>query len=396
MHSLYPKVILHSGKEHSLLRRHPWIFSGALKSRDSGLQSGEVVWVCNSKGDIVGTGFYSDGSIAVRLVEFGKTELHDAFWLKKIQDAVNIRNSLYVMSTYTNVCRLFFGEGDGIPGLILDFYNGHVVIQLHHKGLYPFINHICAALKQILGTALKSIYLKSETLNKNSPTDHFVSDGLLYGNDTSHVWVIENGHEFCVDRIAGQKTGFFIDQRDNRALVKQHAKGRKVLNAFAYTGGFSVYAASGEAASVCSIDISKSAMEACERNFERNKLLQGQCITADVFDVLGDVAAQHNLIILDPPAFAKHRSSKHQAVTAYKRLNAIAMKHAPNNSLVFTFSCSGVVDRNLFYNTIIAAALESKRDIQILQHLMQGPDHPVLPQFSEGDYLKGLMLWIKA
>lgn len=395
MQKTYPRVVLHLGKEHSVLRRHPWIFSGALKLRESGLQSGDVVWVANSKGDILGTGFYSDGSIAVRLVEFNKTELNATFWHHKLQEAVELRKQLQLISEQTNVCRLFFGEGDGVPGLILDYYNGHVVMQLHHKGLYTFTEIISLTLQSLFGAALKSIYLKLESLQKQGHLGNVPADGLIFGTDTAPVWVNENGHSFLVDRITGQKTGFFIDQRDNRALVKNHSKARHVLNAFAYTGGFSVYAAAGQAGSVTSVDVSKPAMEACKHNFERNALQAGSYITADVFDVLREQAALHNLIILDPPAFAKHRSSKHQAVTAYKRLNTIAMKHAPKNSLLFTFSCSGVVDRNLFYNTIISAALESHRSIQIMQHLMQGADHPVLPQFPEGDYLKGLMIWIK-
>jgi 23S rRNA (cytosine1962-C5)-methyltransferase len=261
--------------------------------------------------------------------------------------------------------------------------------------LYTFTEIISLTLQSLFGAALKSIYLKLESLQKHGHLGNVPADGLIFGTDTAPVWVNENGHSFLVDRITGQKTGFFIDQRDNRALVKNHSKARHVLNAFAYTGGFSVYAAAGQAGSVTSVDVSKPAMEACKHNFERNALQAGSYITADVFDVLREQAALHNLIILDPPAFAKHRSSKHQAVTAYKRLNTIAMKHAPKNSLLFTFSCSGVVDRNLFYNTIISAALESHRSIQIMQHLMQGADHPVLPQFPEGDYLKGLMIWIK-
>jgi 23S rRNA (cytosine1962-C5)-methyltransferase len=395
MQKTYSRVVLHLGKEHSVLRRHPWIFSGAITSRDSELHSGDVVWVANSKGDILGTGFYSDGSIAVRLVEYHKTELDATFWHHKLQQAIAIRKQLQLMHEHTNVCRLFFGEGDGVPGLILDYYNGHVVMQLHHKGLYAYIEIINSTLQHIFGTALKSIYLKLESLHKHGQISNVPADGLIFGTDAAPVWVNENGHSFIVDRIAGQKTGFFIDQRDNRALVKIHSKARHVLNAFAYSGGFSVYAAAGQASSVTSVDISKPAIEACKLNMERNALQGGSYITADVFDVLREQAALHNLIILDPPAFAKHRSSKHQAVTAYKRLNTIAMKYAPKNSLLFTFSCSGVVDRNLFYNTIISAAMESNRNIQILQHLMQGADHPVLPQFPEGDYLKGLMVWIK-
>ena len=391
----YPRIVLHPGKETSLLRQHPWIFSGAIRSKEHGIVSGDVVWICNSKGNILGTGFYSDGSIAVRLLSFCETELNPSFWFQAMDQAISNREHWGLFNSQLNVYRLFYGEGDGIPGLVIDYYNGHVVLQLHHKGLLPYLNSICKALQERLQEKLKSIYFKSAALYPAADKAGVPADGLLFGDDLNPVWVNENNHRFLVDRVSGQKTGFFIDQRENRSLVQKYASGRNVLNAFSYTGGFSVYAAAGGAQSVCSIDISAAALETCKLNFNANALEQGTFIKADVFEVLKESVSQHNLIILDPPAFAKHRTSKHQAVTAYKRINSIALKHAPKNSLLFTFSCSGVVDRNLFYNTLVASAIEAKRNVQWVQMLMQGIDHPVSPCFPEGDYLKGLMIWIK-
>lgn len=383
----YPQIILNKGKEFSMQRRHPWVFSGAIAKKDANLQDGDLVEVYSSKNEFLAIGYYAGGSIAVRIISFEKTNIDESFWFDKISKAWNYRQHLGILNEKTNVCRLFFGEGDGVPGLILDYYAGHVVLQAHSWGVYMQKENIVNAIKKTLGNTLKSIYDKSaETLSKHHTGK--TENGFLFGVE-EEIIVKENNHLFKIDFIHGQKTGFFIDQRDNRQLLSEYCKDKNVLNTFSYTGGFSVYAAAAGATSVHSVDVSESAIQLCDKNIELNNCKNHQSFAVDTFDFFKDKRDTYDVIVLDPPAFAKSRDSKHNAVIGYKRLNTLAMKLIKANGILFTFSCSGVVDKMLFYNTITSAALESGRNIKILHYLYQPADHPVTPYFSEGEYLKG-------
>lgn len=388
----YPRIVLNKGKEFSLQRRHPWVFSGAISRKDNHLQDGDLVEVVSAKNEFLGIGYYAGGSIAVRLISFESVIIDENFWYNKLQKALEYRQQLGILHAGTNVCRLFFGEGDGVPGLILDFYDGHVVFQAHSWGVYQQRDNITSALKRLFGDALKSIYDKSaETLSK-----HFsgqTTNDFLFGSG-EEITVKENNKLFKVDYVNGQKTGFFIDQRDNRNLLGAYCKDKLVLNTFSYTGGFSVYAAKAGAKLVHSVDVSAPAIELCKENIALNQCHNHEGYAIDTFDFLKDKKDVYDVIVLDPPAFAKSRDSKHNAVIGYKRLNAMAMKLIKKGGIIFTFSCSGVVDKFLFYNTITAAALESGRDIKVLHYLNQPADHPVTPYFAEGEYLKGMVLWV--
>lgn len=391
----YSQIILNKGKEFSLLRFHPWVFSGAIAKKNQYLKDGDIVEVYSNKLEFLGMGYYASGSIAVRIISFVKTIIDENFWFEKINKAYQYRIQLNILNENTNVCRLFFGEGDGAPGLILDYYDGHVVFQAHSWGVYIQKENISKAIIRVLGTELKSIYDKSsETISK-----HFTEktkNGFLFGSiETEDVLVKENNHIFKIDFINGQKTGFFIDQRDNRKLLGKYCKNKAVLNTFSYTGGFSVYASKSGANTVDSVDVSQGAINLCEENIRINDVYNHQCFVEDTFEFLKDKKNSYDVIILDPPAFAKSRDSKHNAVTAYKRLNATAIKLIKKNGIIFTFSCSGVIDKMLFYNTITAAAIEAGRNIKILHYLYQPADHPVTPYFSEGEYLKGMVLWVE-
>jgi 23S rRNA (cytosine1962-C5)-methyltransferase len=390
---MYPAIILHKGKDFSLQRRHPWVFSGAIAKKDDHLRDGDIVEVFNNKKDYLATGYYAGGSIAVRIISFTQVPIDEEFWYEKINKAWHYRQHLHILNDRTNVCRLFFGEGDGVPGLIIDYYDGHVVIQAHSGGVHLQRDKIANAINRVLGPSVKSIYDKSaETLSKHFSVK--VQNGFLYGGPQEIV-VMENGHFFKVDFVNGQKTGFFIDQRENRKLLSEYCKNKSVLNTFCYTGGFSVYAVYGGAAMVESVDVSQPAIDLCDENIELNNLNNHTSYCTDTFEFLKDRRDVYDVIVLDPPAFAKSRDSKHNAVIGYKRLNAMAMKHIKPNGIIFTFSCSGVVDKMLFYNTITAAALESGRNIRILHYLSQPADHPVTPTFAEGEYLKGMVLWVE-
>ena len=389
----YPSIVLHKGKEFSLQRRHPWVFSGAIAKKDAHLQDGDLVEVFSNKQEYLGTGYYAGGSIAVRIISFERSIIDEEFWFHTIHKAWAYRAHLGILNEHTNVCRMFFGEGDGVPGLILDYYDGHVVFQAHSGGVYLQKDVIARAIQRVLGSHLKSLYDKSsETLAK-----HFsglAKNEFIIG-DKQDIIVKENGHHFRIDFIGGQKTGFFIDQRDNRKLLAHYCKNKIVLNTFCYTGGFSVYAAYAGAAIVESVDASESAIALCEENIALNELNNHSSFATDTFDFLKDKPNTYDVIVLDPPAFAKSRDSKHNAVIGYKRLNAMAIKLIKPNGIIFTFSCSGVVDKFLFYNTIAAAAFEARRNVRVLHYLTQPADHPVSPFFPEGEYLKGMVLWVE-
>jgi 23S rRNA (cytosine1962-C5)-methyltransferase len=389
----YSRVTLNKGKETSPLRFHPWIFSGAIARKESNLEEGDLVEVFSANDQYLGTGYYANGSIAIRLISFTQVRIDEEFWYQKINKAYIYRRQLNILNKETNVFRLFFGEGDGASGLILDYYDGHVVFQSHSWGIYLQKDNIVSAIQKVLGNNLKSIYDKSaETLPKQFTEQ--VTNGFLLGGETE-VIVKENSHLFKIDFIGGQKTGFFVDQRENRLLLSNYCKDKMVLNTFSYTGGFSVYACAAGAKTAHSVDVSKSAIELCNKNVDLNGFTNHEGYAVDTFDFLKDKKDIYDVIILDPPAFAKSRDSKHNAVIGYKRLNAMALKLIRPNGLLFTFSCSGVVDKSLFFNTITAAAIEARRNVKVVSYLQQPADHPVIPYFPEGEYLKGMMIWVE-
>jgi 23S rRNA (cytosine1962-C5)-methyltransferase len=391
---MYPRITLHKGKEISLGRRHPWIFSGAIAKKDGEIADGQVVEVFSAAGEFLATGFFANGSIAIRVISFTQQAIDDEFWLKKLSKAWQYRSDLRILDSHTDVCRLFFGEGDGAPGLILDYYDGYVVMQSHAYGIFLQREPIARALHTLLGSKLKCVYDKSdETLPAQLLKS--AASGFLYGDAPDEITVKEHGHRFVVDFRKGQKTGFFIDQRENRQLLAGYCMGRSVLNTFSYTGGFSVYAGAAGASEVVSVDASEPAIALCERNMQLNGAGTHEELAVDAFDYLKGNRDRFDVIVLDPPAFAKSRENKHSAVIGYKRLNALALKGIRPGGILFTFSCSGVVDRQLFNHTITAAVIESGRNVRIMRYLGQPADHPVTPFFPEGEYLKGIVLWVE-
>lgn len=390
--STYPRITLKSGKEAALLRKHPWLFSGAIHKVEETPQEGDIVELFSSRGDFLATGHFTNGSIAVKLFSFQQETIDEEFWYHKLKDAFDLRMRLGLFSsTYTNAYRLVFSEGDGLPGLFIDYYNGTAVIQSHTKGMDRAKPYLVSALKRIYGDALVGIYDKSEDLPDGS-----VESRYLLGS--SHRGLIkEIGHDFLVDWERGQKTGFFIDQRSNRMFAQFYAKGKRVLNAFCYSGAFSVYAAKGGASLVHSVDSSKQAIEWAEEHVAMNGIApdKHQSFVAEAKKFLVDSGEKYDMIILDPPAFAKHLHVSHNALQAYIHVNAEAMKRITPGGLLFTFSCSQPISREMFQGAVMSAAIESGRSVQILHHLAQGPDHPVSIFHPEGSYLKGLILHVK-
>lgn len=389
-------LTLKPGKDQSLRRLHPWVFSGAIARMQGEVVEGEVVSVLAANGELLGVGHYAPGSIAVRMLDFGtEAQLPDAaFWEQKLRNAYQLRQRLGLTGTgNTNVYRLVHAEGDGLPGLIIDVYGDTAVVQAHSAGMYKARPLIAAALQAVLGENLRAIYDKSaETVPAKAAPD--AQNGYLMGESTGQEHLVEeNGHRFAVDWETGQKTGFFIDQRDNRALLARYAPGRRVLNTFCYTGGFSVYALQAGAELVHSVDSSKKAIELTNRNAELTGLQdKHEAYAQDVFSFLKDRHNQYDLIVLDPPAFAKHLSARHNALMGYKRLNVAGIKQIAPGGLLFTFSCSQVVSMELFEGAIMAAAIEAGRPARILHRLTQPADHPVSLFHPEGEYLKGLVL----
>lgn len=386
----YAKVILKKGKERSILRKHPWVFSGAVYAVSEDLTDGQMVQVVDLNENILGTGYFSDkGSIVVRILTFGNETFDDLFWGKRLQAAWTLRTQLFSLEE-TNAFRLIHGEGDEIPGLIIDYYNKNWVLQAHSTGIYLQLKEIAKTIQQIFPDNCETIYCKSAQTLPKTGTDFF-----LFGANEKTV-AKENDISFNVNWVEGQKTGFFLDQRENRKLLKHYSKGKRVLNTFCYTGGFSIYAMSAGAELVTSVDISQKAVDLAADNMQLNfPNSDHQAIAADVFDFLKENKHEYDLIVLDPPAFAKSIKSKHTATQAYKRLNIAGMKALAKNGILFTFSCSQVIDDVLFYNTVAAAAIESGRKVRVLHKLSQGPDHPVNMFHPEGSYLKGLVLYIE-
>lgn len=392
----YTKIVLKSGKDKSLKRFHPWVFSGAIKKTYGPLSEGDLVEVYSNQNEFLGIGHYQIGSIAIRIVSFKEVVPVYDFWKSKIESAWNYRKSQgFTENPETNVFRLVHAEGDGLPGLIIDFYNGTAVMQMHSVGMYLIREELVKALKEVLGDKLKAVYDKSaKTLH--SKTDDKPNDEYLFGESGANE-VLENGLKFKVDWEEGQKTGFFIDQRENRMLVQQYSKGRDVLNMFCYTGGFSFYAMKGGAKKVDSVDSSGKAIDLTRENVELNfeNDLRHEAIVADGFEYLKDIQDKYDLIILDPPAFAKHRDTLPQALQGYKRINTRAFEQIRSGGILFTFSCSQVVSKDRFREAVFTAAAISGRNVRILHQLTQPTDHPVNIYHPEGEYLKGLVLYVE-
>ena len=390
---VYQEVVIKNSRIATIQRKHPWIFSGGIVSH-SDCVDGDIVEVFSRKGDFLAMGYFQDASIMVRILSFEKETIDEGFWRKQITKAIALRESLHLPSQQTNVYRLIHGEGDGLPGLVIDIYDKVAVIQCHTVGMHQFRQAIADALISLLKESIDTIYVKSgNTLPKDYAVNH--PDEYLIGA-REEIEIIENDSRFIIDIINGQKTGFFIDQRENRKLLTQYTKDKNVLNLFSYTGGFSIYALNHGAASVTSVDVSQRAMDICIKNVAFTSFYeQHTSITAEVNKYLTEIESdRYDVIVVDPPAFAKSARKSHNAVQAYKRLNIAAIKKVREGGLVFTFSCSQVIDTVLFYNTITAAAIEAGRSCQVLHHLSQGPDHPVSIFHPEGKYLKGLVLRI--
>ncbi|NVJ85429.1 MAG: class I SAM-dependent rRNA methyltransferase [Algoriphagus sp.] len=390
----YPKIILKKGKEISLKRRHHWVFSGAIAQMPPSLENGQLVSVFSSQGAFLGIGHFSSGSIMVRIISFEERSIDQEFWNEKISNAFSLREKLGLThDSDTNVYRLVHGEGDLLPGLIIDFYNGTAVIQCHQIGMHQHIAEISEALKTVYGDKLSAVYDKSsETLPKNYG---IIENQWIFGSPLTDL-VQEYGATYRIDWEKGQKTGFFIDQRENRKLVADYSKGKKILNTFCYSGGFSVLSLLSGAKEVHSVDISPKAIELTEENISLNPQIRSkhESKVADVVKYIREIGDDYDIIVLDPPAFAKNIKARHNAVQAYKRLNAEALKRIKSGGILFTFSCSQVVDKSLFTHTITAAAFEAKRKIRIIHQLSQPVDHPINIFHPETEYLKGLVLYV--
>lgn len=390
------RVVLKSGKDQSVRRYHPWVFSGAIKKFYGGDPAeGDVVEVFDNKDEFLALGHYQIGSIAVRLFTFDDVEPDYNFWYNKILSAFNMRTELGLAdSGHTNVYRLIHAEGDGMPGLIIDYYNGCAVMQIHSIGFYRIREWIVKILQEIYGDELKSVYDKSEsTLPKKGPVTP--ANEHLFGTD-KYTIVKENGLNFEIDWTSGQKTGFFVDQRENRHLLQTYSKNRKVLNMFCYTGGFSVYALRGGAELVHSVDSSAKAIDLVDKNVDLNFTnAPHESFTLDAFKYLHDIKDKYDVIVLDPPAFAKHQNVLSNALQGYKRLNQQALEQIKSGGILFTFSCSQVVSKENFKKSIFVAAANAKRNVRILHQLTQPIDHPVSIYHPEGEYLKGLVLYVE-
>lgn len=392
----YRKVYLRKGKEQSLDRFHPWVFSGAIAHVDDGVDEGEVVNVFSSDGRFIAVGHYQIGSISVRVLSFDDCDIDSKFWSASLKGALEMRIALGLAdSSAGDTYRLVHGEGDFLPGLVIDVYGKTSVMQAHSVGMHMMRNDIARELMAVMGGRIDNIYYKSET-TLPFKAELGQEDGFICGGSADNV-AVENGLKFYVDWLKGQKTGFFIDQRDNRSLLEHYSAGRNVLNMFCYTGGFSVYAMRGGAASVHSVDSSAKAIELTEKNVELNfpSHERHAAYCEDAFKYLDKVADKYNLIILDPPAFAKHRGALHNALKGYTRLNAKALEKIQPGGILFTFSCSQVVTKDNFRNAVFTAATVARRKVRILHQLHQPADHPINIYHPEGEYLKGLVLYVE-
>jgi 23S rRNA (cytosine1962-C5)-methyltransferase len=385
-------VGLKQGRDHSVKRFHPWIFSGGIESVEGSPEEGDWVEVKDASKKTVGFGHYQKGTITVRVISFSAEKPSEKLYSDKITQALQQRLGTKVISEETNAYRLVHGEGDGLSGLIIDVYHGVAVMQAHSAGMHNDRQLIADAIKKVLKENLSAVYYKSQTTLK-APSEN----SYLYGMAAVPHTILEHGNKFFVDWEEGQKTGFFLDQRENRKLLGEMAQGKKVLNTFCYTGGFSVYALENGAEFVHSVDASEKAIEMTRKNLQLNEFdfNENACVASDTFEFIKDKKDVYDLIILDPPAFAKHKEAKHQAMKGYQRLNAEAMRIIKSGGIIFTFSCSQVVDRQLFYDTVVSSAIQAGRQIKVLHHLAQPADHPVSIFHREGEYLKGLVLYVE-
>ena len=399
---MIPQIYLRRGKEESLLRRHPWIFSGAIDyikaEEESEIAEGALVEVFDHKGAFIARGHYQIGSIAVRVLSFEREEIDQAWWNRRLRVALDVRRTLALTDDPSTTCyRLVHGEGDSLPGLVVDIYGSTAVVQCHSVGMYRSRQQIAGAIRAAYGDRITAIYDKSsQTLPFKA--DLGAVDGYLWGtSDHASQVVLENGEKFWVNWEKGQKTGFFLDQRENRELVKRYARGRTVLNTFCYTGGFSVYALSGGAREVCSVDSSERAVALATENMRLNfgPDAPHSEVAADAVEYLRDIGDRYDLIILDPPAFAKHHKVLGNAMQGYKRLNARALSQIRPGGILFTFSCSQAVSKELFRTTVFSAAAIAGRRVRILHQLTQPADHSINIYHPEGEYLKGLVLYVE-
>ena len=395
---LYPVIRLYKGKDEAVRRFHPWIFSGAIEQGPEGLQAGDTVTVTDHAGHILGTGFCESESIAVKMLCFENRKIDEWFFLDKLKNALEVRRTLGLLDNpHTNCFRLVHSEGDGLAGLIIDVYHHTAVVQAQTEGMALHLKEIVRALKLLPDLGLQAIYNKSAEAMQRMGKEDAVTDGYLFGNALGEP-VLENDSMFRVDWEQGQKTGFFLDQRDNRELVRQLAKGKRVLNAFGYTGGFSVTALKGGAQRVVTVDASRKAMDAAETNLELNGYSKeaNPCLVADMKAYINEVEpGSFDMIILDPPAFAKRHHDRHRALQGYRYLNAEAIRKIAPGGLLFTFSCSQAVDKATFQGIVTAAAIEAGRHVRILYQLSQPADHPINIFHPEGAYLKGLVLLVE-
>lgn len=393
---MYKQIFLKRGKEESLKRFHPWIFSGAIHHMDEGIEEGETVRVITAAGEFIAVGHYQIGSIAVRVLSFKDIEINTDFWCERLQSALDVRIGVGIADSPTNnTYRLVHGEGDYLPGLVIDCYGSTAVMQAHSVGMHVCRNEICQALVQVMGDRIANVYYKSETTLPYKADLH-QENGFLVGGDASNV-AMENGLKFHIDWLRGQKTGFFVDQRENRSLLEQYAKGKSVLNMFCYTGGFSVYAMRGDAKQVHSVDSSAKAIELTNDNVALNFPgdARHEAFCEDAFKYLDEHDQQYDLIVLDPPAFAKHRAALRNALKGYTRLNVKGLQRIKKGGILFTFSCSQVVTKDNFRNAVFTAAAQVGRKVRILHQLHQPADHPINIYHPEGEYLKGLVLYVE-
>lgn len=400
---LYRNLFLKRGKADSLGRRHPWVFSGAVHHIEGDAREGDKLRVLDDEGRFVAVGHWQIGSIALRVLSFEDEVIDAGFYAGRLAVALDVRKKIGVVRTGANdnrenrndMYRLVHGEGDFLPGLIIDMYGSTAVMQAHSVGMHEDRMLVAEALKRVMGDELKAIYYKSETTLPYK-AELGQENGFIHGSTDNNV-AVENGLEFHIDWLKGQKTGFFVDQRDNRALLESYAKGRKVLNMFCYTGGFSVYAMRGGAELVHSVDSSAKAVDLVRANIELNFPGDGrhEAFAEDAFRFIEDMDGKYDLVILDPPAFAKHRDALKQALRGYTRLNARAMEKMPKGSILFTFSCSQAVNKDQFRTAIFTAAAQARRNVRILHQLHQPADHPINIYHPEGEYLKGLVLYVE-
>jgi 23S rRNA (cytosine1962-C5)-methyltransferase len=393
---MYKQVYLRKGKEESLLRFHPWVFSGAIASLDEGIEEGEIVKVITSKGNCIAIGHYQIGSIAVRVLTFKDVNIDDDFWCSRLKSAIDMRVKLGIADNpQNNTYRLVHGEGDNLPGLVIDVYGRTAVMQAHSVGMHVFRKEIARALVLVMGERIANVYYKSET-TLPFKAELGQENGFLYGGSEDNT-ALENGLKFHVDWLKGQKTGFFVDQRENRSLLESYSKDKKVLNMFCYTGGFSFYAMRGGAKLVHSVDSSAKAIELTKRNVELNfpNDTRHEAFCEDAFKYLDKAGGDYDLVILDPPAFAKHRAALRNALKGYTRLNVKAFEKMKSGGILFTFSCSQVVTKDNFRNAVFTAAAMAGRKVRILHQLHQPADHPINIYHPEGEYLKGLVLYVE-